>query len=93
MGFGLLRCEKDIFCSWASVQRTRALRKLCKVGRQFRVSKLFSNVVGTAAVTSVKTIGRCFPGGQDKKQLEKPRRGSGMFGNSHIPQRMWELQE
>jgi hypothetical protein len=35
--------------------------------------------------------GCSFPGGQAKRQLEKPRRSSGMFENLHIAQTGWEL--
>lgn len=41
--------ERDIFCNQVSVQRTNALRKLPKGEKQFRVIKLFSNVVWAAA--------------------------------------------
>lgn len=40
--------ERDIFWNQVSVQRTNALRKLSKGEQQFRVIKLFSNVVWTA---------------------------------------------
>jgi type IV secretory pathway VirB4 component len=42
-------------------------------------------------LTFVKGTGCCFPGEQDKKQLEKPKRSAGMFRNLYISQIVWEL--
>lgn len=83
--------ERGIFRNQVSVQRTNALRKLSKEERgSSGLLSYFKTLPGLLLLTFVKGTGCCFPGEQNKKQLEKPRRGSGMFGNSHIPQITWE---